>query len=1419
MRYTLVALVVLVVFKLGLGQCSFDVNSSINAGNNAQYDIEVSGLVLSDLSAGGILCAVNIDFDHPSILNLRVSLIGPDGTEVFLTGPATTNSTVSTFVDWDVSFIDCDNPASPDGVISSTWSNTSNWANGDEYTGSYYPSGGCFSDYGGDANGVWTLNVEDLGENNGGYIENVELVFCNPAGLSCQICDTQILNFDNPSEFFCDQQTITFDLETYFNVSSSQNVQSYLVLTDGDMIRNFIMNNEELALPEGVYNIYALAVPAGTDLSTYTLYSQLQTALSDGTICGASSDGSGFINVLAVDGVQSIFETLCPGEPFEVANTILTAPVDTTVYTLNIGGSCEMQFDVTLAVSESGLGIQQTIQEIECGDQIILTADELSTSINYMWATVDGSIVSGANTPIVTVNQPGTYYLFGDADCVASDSIRITAADTYDQLSISVVSNDCSSTSATLSLESGSINVSSVVWQGPGIDGSTDLSPTIAQNGDYSVQVFSDDFPCPFVTIYQSYDAITTTPVSILKANDLSCLITRTQLYIETDSEDILNVEWSNVTGAVFGYGLSVEVAFGGDFTAEVFYLNGCSEIYTITVLESLDLYQLAIGVKSIECTTQIGELRAFTDGPVASVRWNGPSGYTSNDVLAIVSNVGTYRVTVVYTDGCVQTTTVYIDYNEVTSPVISIPSQIIDCNNPEVTLTVGSGDDPNYCYLWEHRLLGTIYNGRNPVVNEVGAYSVKIYEDSNCSGVCFSEYNVIVLEDLQPPELVYSTMNVLNCNNRSVVLEATGEVNRVDDSSLVWTGPGIDASNANEFSPTVSVIGDYSLNGRGTNGCVFPTITVSVTEDIQVPIIDNEGAVFTSPCNNGITELSVQSTSAIGIYNWSGGLGTQATAMTSIPGDYKVTVTGVNFCSTEANYTVTQEDFFSLDIPNDMIGLGCNVPSETLTVSLLNNSVPNSPAMITSLIATSTSNSVTSLTTFPDDSGDLIFTEVGMYTIVAELDNGCILESSVTVSGVFTGVQPMIDAPSTIDCTNLDLATFSVTNPAEYTLISWNDENASSLSTDPIFISNDPTSIASLEVVDINGCSVEIPLSAGITIDTIPPSIGITMGISDQCQLDLTATSDEVDVQYNWTTNNGTILSVADEMTVTVASVGTYTCEILSDVNGCTDIDSINVDELTGLDSIEIIQSQPGCLGELITIDDILIKGASISLLGTEVFIDGYPWNMSLGQGFESGMYTLSLSDENGCTGDQDFEINSPMPFSLSIQDTFSTAENIPIVVSIDVQSSSNDPDDIIIDWSGNPESIEGLEATYIVGQAGDYNVNVTDNNGCSDNVSFHIAIDPSDAVYVPNIFKPGDSGVDGALNIYAITEGEFSMQVYDRWGNQIYNETATGTTVSWDGLFQGEKVEQGVYIVALEVLFTDGDTHRQLYDVTVIR
>jgi gliding motility-associated-like protein len=93
------------------------------------------------------------------------------------------------------------------------------------------------------------------------------------------------------------------------------------------------------------------------------------------------------------------------------------------------------------------------------------------------------------------------------------------------------------------------------------------------------------------------------------------------------------------------------------------------------------------------------------------------------------------------------------------------------------------------------------------------------------------------------------------------------------------------------------------------------------------------------------------------------------------------------------------------------------------------------------------------------------------------------------------------------------------------------------------------------------------------------------------------------------------------------------------------------------------------------------------------------------------------------------------------------------------------------------------------------------------------------SDGVHVPTGFSPNGDGQNELFSILVGSDVEtFTFFVYDRWGNRMVH-AKNDPAFTWDGTYNGEPVNAGVYPYMYEVTFTDGTHEWHSGNITVIR
>jgi gliding motility-associated-like protein len=95
---------------------------------------------------------------------------------------------------------------------------------------------------------------------------------------------------------------------------------------------------------------------------------------------------------------------------------------------------------------------------------------------------------------------------------------------------------------------------------------------------------------------------------------------------------------------------------------------------------------------------------------------------------------------------------------------------------------------------------------------------------------------------------------------------------------------------------------------------------------------------------------------------------------------------------------------------------------------------------------------------------------------------------------------------------------------------------------------------------------------------------------------------------------------------------------------------------------------------------------------------------------------------------------------------------------------------------------------------------------------------------IFIPNIFSPNGDGINEFFTIsgrFNLTDINF-LRIYDRWGNQLFEKLGLSPgeqSEGWDGNFNGEPMQPGVYVFVAELQYEDGYAETVSGNITLVR
>lgn len=296
--------------------------------------------------------------------------------------------------------------------------------------------------------------------------------------------------------------------------------------------------------------------------------------------------------------------------------------------------------------------------------------------------------------------------------------------------------------------------------------------------------------------------------------------------------------------------------------------------------------------------------------------------------------------------------------------------------------------------------------------------------------------------------------------------------------------------------------------------------------------------------------------------------------------------------------------------------------------------------------------------------------------------------------------------------------------------------------------------------------------------------------------------------------------------------------------------------ERIPGIYTYYVTQSENGCESDATVVDYEVVTadGSMLSIVGDvavcefdnrKVYtangaINNFDWGVSgeltysggnesiLVDFYSAGLDTISLTsiDFNGCEITEELVVAvAPQPVAdfvwnsteiegeveyrdLSTQDPIFDKNYNRLMYIIDY------------DWhlalvDSNDYSI-ALDRKSAIGvyDYGYYEVSLAVENefGCRDSITKEVFVEVYTGLYVPNAFNPGhQSQLVGTFKPIGINLAEYSIKIYDNWGNLVWYSDRLDENGSpleaWDGTYKGEQLGADVYTWYIDAVFEDGD------------
>lgn len=970
----------LTVGYIAAQSCGFSDTLFINANTSNSLNLTITDFLNDDLAAPDqALCGIELNFVHQYVENLELTLVSPAGQRVELIGPNSDDQFDFTlFTQWRINFVPCGEMAFPDFPFAPQWDNeqTSDWATGGLYTGSYYPFSGCLEDFDtGPVNGTWTIEINNDPSLYPGAITYARLIFCDDSGVNCCFADAgELINPDILSCVGADTLLLMPEVEFRFGEYDTATYgYTFLLARDDILINQDSSTNIDLRSAEvGRYELCGLAYertdqaflpqPDGT-----LLLSSIQSDLASltPTFCGELTPRCQIIEIVAPPDTTRLQERICLGDSVVVGDQ---AFFSTNRYTIPLTSYAGCDSIVTLDLfTQPALftRIDSTIcaeDSIELGgrflDQTGLYRDTFPTAELACDSIVELNLTVLSDEP--TILSPilcaGEAYIVGDSVFTTTGNYQVLlqssqGCDSLVQIGLTVLSPDitingfdtinCERTAllleATSSLSSAERNIRWLDATGQEIIEADNLF--ISEGGTYIAELtqINNGISCLITDTIEVNDIRNAIVADAGSTSMLDCSTTQVELGgINTTIGPDLRYQWSVVNGGPLATSTTSRLTntrLSGTYQLIVQdTISRCADTSMVTIEQDTIKPFLELSpVSALNCQLPLDTIRGTSSQIIdRQFTWSGPCiDEVLVDTSIVVSCAGTYVLEVLDTsNGCSSTDSVEL-VSTVRRPIANIAiGDTLDCSTSLVTLQASNLDTAtNLQYTWSGPSLLSPLSTSSIQVTEGGTYSL-ILEDIN--NACRDTTSVVVVQDTLRPDAGTLTSDTINCAQdvATIVAEAhdTGPnyTYRWEDGNGTIFGQG--------FSTVmVSNSSRYSFIVTDENNTCQDTSSIQVQSDFTPPPLINAGPNQTLECGKPIVELQPDSiVLANSSIVWDGPCiegepDNRWAVSVSCEGLYTLTITNnISQCTGTDTVRVTQVDDYVVAQTPDTVSLSC---------------------------------------------------------------------------------------------------------------------------------------------------------------------------------------------------------------------------------------------------------------------------------------------------------------------------------------------------------------------------------------------------------------------------------------------------------------------------------------------------------------
>ena len=315
----------------------------------------------------------------------------------------------------------------------------------------------------------------------------------------------------------------------------------------------------------------------------------------------------------------------------------------------------------------------------------------------------------------------------------------------------------------------------------------------------------------------------------------------------------------------------------------------------------------------------------------------------------------------------------------------------------------------------------------------------------------------------------------------------------------------------------------------------------------------------------------------------------------------------------------------------------------------------------------------------------------------------------------------------------------------------------------------------------------------------------------SNNASISITLAGGTTPYLVSWTGPGGFTATTEDIQNL---RAGVYTLNA-TDANGCTAITSTTT--ITQPSQITIVNNSVSdysgfgvaCNGGSNGFINTTISGGTGALSIVWSGPTGFNSTIDDITGLSAGSYIVTVTDSQGCTATQTYQITEPTVLAISAIATDASCPSVADGAINLTATGGSTPYSVL--WS---DGVSTEDRTAI--PDGTYNVIVTDGNSCAKPLSVVVGVIGTDCLEIPDVITPNGDGKNDEWKLrYIELYPDAEVFVYNRWGELIFR-TKNISANPWDGTENGKLVPTDSYHYIIHL--NDGSAPRSGI-ITVVR